>query len=54
MDILTIILIFFFLPSLVYTFKKLMSKDIRDNVNNQVKEMVDEIVDSITPEVKDK
>ena len=54
MDILTIIAVFFFLPSLVYTFKKLMSKDIRDNVNNQVKEMVDEIVSSITPEVKDK
>lgn len=53
MDLTTVILGLFFLPSLVYTFKKLMSKDIRDNVNNQVKEMVDEIVSSITPE-KDK
>lgn len=49
MDILVLILVFFFLPSILYTFKKAMSKDIRNNVNNEVKNIVDEVFDSIQP-----
>ena len=49
MDILTLVLFLFFLPSLVYCFKKAMSKDIREGINNEVKSIVDEVFDSIAP-----
>ena len=47
--LITCLLLFFFLPSLLYLIKKMMSKEIRNGVNDELKTMIDDITESITP-----